>query len=108
MTVSPNMRSAANRRIDALKEIEGTVVKEEWLDDRAVISAIRNDRVVECYFIESKRSCRLQRRMDEYYDILGQGIKLGIIVPESAVGNERSRMRWIRGEDRLLIMGYAD
>ena len=106
MAVSSKMRSAVLRRIAALKATEGTVVKEEWLEDRAILSAIRNDRMVECDFIESERSCRRTRRMDEYYDVLGQGIKLGIIVPESFVGKERFRMRRIKGEGRLLIMGY--
>lgn len=108
MAVASNMRNAVLKRIDALRETEGTVVKEEWLEDRAVLSAIRNDRMVECDFIESKRSCRRARRMDEYYDILGQGIKLGIIVPESFVVKERFHMRRIKGEGRLLIMGYDD
>ncbi|KQM12587.1 hypothetical protein AOA80_01485 [Methanomassiliicoccales archaeon RumEn M1] len=102
------MRNAVNQRIDALKATEGTVVKEEWSEDRAVLSAIRGDRMVECDFIESERSCRHPRRMDEYYEVLGQGIRLGIIVPDSFVGTERLRMRRIKGEGRLLIMGYSD
>ena len=102
------MRSAARQRIDALKAAEGTVVKEEWLEDRAVISAIRNDRMVECDFVESKRSCALPRRMREYYDVLEQGIKLGIIVPQSAVGKEQVSMRRVKGEDRLMILGYSE
>ena len=108
MVLSSEMKKVVLQHIRELKEIEGTQVKEEWLEDRAVLSAIRNARMVECVFIESSRSCAQARRMDEYYDVLEQGIKLNIVVPQAWLSKEIARMKRVKGEGRFAITGYGE
>lgn len=97
------------QRIEELKEeCPGSEVSEEWFDDRAVLSVIKDHRTVECDFVESDRSCALLHRTSEYYDVLGQGIMLGIIVPQSIVGAEEKRMKRVRDQSRFVILGYNE
>jgi len=63
---------------------------------------------LETDFIESRRSISHPRRCNEYYDVLGQGIKLGIIVPRRDVEGEKVKLKRIKGPDRLVVLGYDE
>jgi hypothetical protein len=103
------IRSVASRRAQELRnESPGAEVTQEFLEDRAIVSVLLDNRVMETDFIESWRSIDLPRRSVEYYDILGQGIKLGIIVPRNKVDEERAKLKRIQGPDRLVIIGYDE
>gem|GEM_PF-7006534 len=84
------------------------LVTQELLEDRAIVSVRLHDRILETDFIESKRSIMHPRRCNEYYDVLGQGIKLGIIVPRKDVEQEKSMLKRIKGPDRLVVIGYDE
>ena len=84
------------------------MITQELLDDRAIVSVQLNNRILETDFIESQRSIMLPRRSIEYYDILGQGIKLGIIVPLRKVDEEKAKMKRVKGPDRLVVLGYDE
>jgi hypothetical protein len=103
------IRSIAVTRAKELQDHcpEG-LVTQELLEDRAIISVSLNDRVLETDFIESKRSIPHPRRCNEYYDVLGQGIKLGIIVPRRDVEGEKVKLKRIKGPDRLVVLGYDE
>lgn len=94
------------------KELQDNVpegmVTQELLEDRAIVSVRLNDRILETDFIESKRSILHPRRSNEYYDVLGQGIKLGIIVPRKDVEEEKVKLKRIKGPDRLVVLGYDE
>jgi hypothetical protein len=109
MTTTPAIKSIAVRRAKELQaERPEAVVTQELLDDRAIVSVQINNRVLETDFIESHRSIMLPRRSVEYYDILGQGIKLGIIVPMKKVDEEKAKMKRVKGPDRLIVLGYDE
>ncbi|MDW5563421.1 MAG: hypothetical protein SA339_09365 [Methanomassiliicoccus sp.] len=84
------------------------LVTQELLEDRAIVSVRLNDRILETDFIESKNSILHPRRCNEYYDVLGQGIKLGIIVPTKDVEVERVKLKRVKGPDRLVVLGYDE
>jgi hypothetical protein len=103
------IRSVASRRAQELRdESPGAQVTQELLEDRAIVSVLLDNRVMETDFIESGRSIDLPRRSVEYYDILGQGIKLGIIVPQKKVDEEKARLKRIQGPDRFVVIGYDE
>jgi hypothetical protein len=81
---------------------------QELLEDRAIVSVTVNNRITETDFIESQRSILQTRRSTEYYDVLGQGIKLGIIVPSKKVQEEMVKMKRIKGPDRFVVLGYDE
>jgi len=109
MTTQPIIRSIAYMRAKELQdETPDALVTQELLDDRAIVSVSMHNRVLETDFIESPRSILLPRRSTEYYDVLGQGIKLGIIVPVMKVQEERNRMKRVKGPDRFVVLGYED
>lgn len=109
MTTTPAIRSIAVRRAKELQaERPEALVTQELLDDRAIVSVQMNNRILETDFIESQRSIMLPRRSVEYYDILGQGIKLGIIVPLRKVDEEKAKMKRVKGPDRLVVLGYDE
>lgn len=109
MTTTPAIRTIAVRRAKELQaERPGAVITQELLDDRAIVSVQLNNRILETDFIESQRSIMLPRRSIEYYDILGQGIKLGIIVPLRKVDEEKAKMKRVKGPDRLVVLGYDE
>ena len=109
MTTTPAIRTIAVRRAKELQaERPGAVITQELLDDRAIVSVQLNNRILETDFIESQRSIMLPRRSVEYYDILGQGIKLGIIVPLRKVDEEKAKMKRVKGPDRLVVLGYDE
>ncbi|MBI0583716.1 MAG: hypothetical protein ISF22_05755 [Methanomassiliicoccus sp.] len=103
------IRSVAVRRAKELQEDcpEGEVTQ-EFLEDRAIVSVLVNNRILETDFIESGKSILLPRRNTEYYDVLGQGIKLGILVPGKKVEEERARLKRIKGKDRFFVIGYDE
>jgi hypothetical protein len=39
---------------------------------------------------------------------VGQGIKLGIIVPQKKVDEEKARLKRIQGPDRFVVIGYDE
>jgi hypothetical protein len=103
------IRSIAVMRAQELQEQRPeAMVTQELLDDRAIVSVRLHDKVLETDFIESTRSILHPRRSNEYYDVLGQGIKLGIIVPRKDVEVEKSRLKRIKGPDRLVVLGYDE
>ncbi len=103
------IKSIAVMRAKELQEhCPGAMVTQEFLEDRAIVSVRLHDRVLETDFIESKRSILHPRRSNEYYDVLGQGIKLGIIVPRKDVEEEKIKLRRIKGPDRLVVLGYDE
>jgi hypothetical protein len=109
MTTIPSIKTIAVQRAMQLQaERPGAVVTQELLDDRAILSVQMNNRVLETDFIESPKSIALPRRSVEYYDILGQGIKLGIIVPRKRMEEEKAKMKRIKGPDRMIVMGYDE
>jgi len=83
-------------------------VTQELLDDRAIVSVQLHDRVLETDFIESTRSILHPRRSNEYYDVLGQGIKLGVLVPRKELEEEKLKLKRIKGPDRLVLLGYDE
>jgi hypothetical protein len=83
-------------------------VTHELLEDRAIISVRLHDRILETDFIESRRSISHPRRSNEYYDVLAQGIKLGILVPRRDVEGEKVKMKRVKGPDRLVVIGYDE
>jgi hypothetical protein len=103
------IRSIAVMRAKELQDYcpEG-LVTQELLEDRAIVSVRLHDRVLETDFIESRRSILHPRRSSEYYDVLGQGIKLGIIVPRKDVEDEKVKLKRIKGPDRLFVVGYDE
>jgi hypothetical protein len=109
MTTIPTIKNIAVQRARQLQaERPGAVVTQELLEDRAILSVQMNNRVLETDFIESPKSISLPRRSVEYYDILGQGIKLGIIVPRKKMEEEKAKMKRIKGPDRMIVMGYDE
>ncbi len=109
MTPRTRLKAAALQRIKKIKEERPQAdIQEEWLDDRAILLVIEGHRAVECDFVESTSSCSKTRRTAEYYDILGQGIKLGIIVPQKEVRGEMSRLRMVKDHSRFVLLGYDE
>jgi hypothetical protein len=107
MTTQPIIRSIACLRAKELQDqTPDALVTQELLEDRAIISVSMHNRVLETDFIESQRSISLPRRSIEYYDVLGQGIKLGIIVPKKRAQEEINKMKRVKGEDRFVIFSY--
>lgn len=103
------IRTVAVLRAKELQEhCPDGLVTQELLEDRAIVSVRLNDRVLETDFIESRRSISHPRRCNEYYDVLGQGIKLGIIVPRRDVEGEKVKLKRIKGPDRLVVLGYDE
>lgn len=109
MTTQPIIKSLAGQRAKELQDqTPDALVTQELLDDRAIVSVSVHNRILETDFIESQRSITLPRRSTEYYDVLGQGIKLGIIVPLKRVQEEMNRMKRVKGPDRFVVFGYDD
>lgn len=109
MTTQPMIKSVAFRRVKELQsESPEAQVTQELLDDRAIVSVMMNNRILETDFIESRRSITLPRRSSEYYDVLGQGIKLGIIVPNKTVDEEIKKMKRVKGANRFVVLGYDE
>jgi hypothetical protein len=103
------IRSVASRRAQELQDKSPEAeVTQELLEDRAIVSVLMDNRVMETDFIESWKSINLPRRSVEYYDILGQGIKLGIMVPSNKVDEEKAKLKRIQGPDRFVIIGYDE
>jgi hypothetical protein len=109
MTSLARIKSVASERSkELMSESPGVDVTQELLEDRVVLSVIMNNRLVECDFIESKRSCTNPRRTSEYYDVLSQGIKLGVLVPQRELGQEMTKLKRIKGIDRFVVLGYPE
>jgi hypothetical protein len=109
MTTQPIIRSVACQRAKELQDqTPDALVTQELLDDRAIVSVSMHNRILETDFIESQRSISLPRRSTEYYDVLGQGIKLGIIIPLKKVQEELIRMKRVKGSDRFVVFGYDE
>lgn len=109
MTLLTEVRSIAHQRIKDIKEeMPGAEILEEWMEDRVVLSVMKENRVVECDFVESTSSCNQTRRVSEYYDVLGKGFMLRIIVPQSDVSGEIVRMKRVKGASRFTILGYEN
>lgn len=109
MTLSTEVRNIAHQRIRDIKaEMPGAEIQEEWMEDRVVLSVMKESRTVECDFVESASSCHQTRRMSEYYDVLGKGFMLRIIVPQNNVSGEIVRMKMVKGASRFAIFGYEN
>ncbi|WP_147654354.1 hypothetical protein [Methanomassiliicoccus luminyensis] len=109
MTLSTEVRSIAHQRIrDIKEEMPGAEILEEWMEDRVVLSITKENRTVECDFVESTSSCHQSRRMNEYYDVLGKGFMLRIIVPQGDVSGEIVRMKRVKDTSRFAILGYEN
>ncbi len=109
MTTIPAIKTiAVQRALQLQAERPDAVVTQELLEDRAILSVLHNNKILETDFIESARSILLPRRSVEYYDILGQGIKLGIIVPRKRMEEEKAKMKRVKGPDRMIVLGYDE
>jgi hypothetical protein len=103
------IRSVALQRAKELMDgSPGAEVTQELLEDRAILSLMLDNRVMETDFIESGRSITLPRRSEEYYDILAQDIKLGILVPRRKVEEERAKLNRVKGVERFVVLGYDE
>jgi hypothetical protein len=103
------IKSVAFQRAKELQnESPEALVTQELLEDRAIVSVSMNNRILETDFIESGRSILLPRRSTEYYDVLGRGIKLGIIVPKKKVDDEINNMKRVKGPNRFVVLGYDE
>jgi len=75
------------RLASVLDEDEGLVASPEMMDDWCVISYHDSSgNMVRCEFLETERSWRTRDAVQEYNDLVDQGVEVLVAVPESVLG----------------------